>query len=252
MKREFGRKLIESFFPSVDLTHVIDTSGAYIPGHGTPTVILVSRNRAPDRPAVRVVMGRRGEPTPPAKPEEGKVWRSIVAHVGRPGAGNEWIDVADLPRATFADHPWSVSDTLANELKLRLERNRNRLRSAVTSIGPASFTGTDDAFVAPADVFQRLRVDSGLVRGYVVGELIRDCGLLLADESVSTCRWCVRTCSRKPTTDRCPAALVRPAGYQWMVPARARRWSGRLPGCSRRSAERSRLSPPRASRLPTR
>src|SRR6202041_3035110 len=27
MKREFGKKLIEEFFPNVDLTHVIDTSG---------------------------------------------------------------------------------------------------------------------------------------------------------------------------------------------------------------------------------
>ena len=43
MKREFGKKLIEEFFPKVDLTHVIDTSGAYIPGHGTPTVILFGR-----------------------------------------------------------------------------------------------------------------------------------------------------------------------------------------------------------------
>ena len=40
MKREFGKKLIEEFLPTIDLTHVIDTSGAYIPGHGTPTVIL--------------------------------------------------------------------------------------------------------------------------------------------------------------------------------------------------------------------
>ena len=47
MKREFGKKLIEEFFPAVDLTHVIDTSGAYIPGHGTPTVILFARNRRP-------------------------------------------------------------------------------------------------------------------------------------------------------------------------------------------------------------
>ena len=45
MKREFGKKLIEEFFPKVDLTHVIDTSGAYIPGHGTPTVILIGRRR---------------------------------------------------------------------------------------------------------------------------------------------------------------------------------------------------------------
>ena len=40
MKREFGKKLIEDVLPHLDLTHVIDCSGAYIPGHGTPTVIL--------------------------------------------------------------------------------------------------------------------------------------------------------------------------------------------------------------------
>ena len=49
MKREFGKKLIEEFFPRIDLTHVVDTSGAYIPGHGTPTVILFGRNRKPER-----------------------------------------------------------------------------------------------------------------------------------------------------------------------------------------------------------
>ena len=42
MKREFGKKLIEEFFPKVDLTHVIDTSPAHpaIASHGTATVIL--------------------------------------------------------------------------------------------------------------------------------------------------------------------------------------------------------------------
>ncbi len=44
MKREFGTKLIEGFFrDKIELTEVIDTSGAYIPGHGTPTVILIGR-----------------------------------------------------------------------------------------------------------------------------------------------------------------------------------------------------------------
>ena len=50
MKREFGRKLIEEFIPRWDLHHVVDTSGAYIPGHGTPTVILFGRHRQPCRP----------------------------------------------------------------------------------------------------------------------------------------------------------------------------------------------------------
>ena len=31
MKREFGKKLIEEFFPKIDLTHVVDTSGALHP-----------------------------------------------------------------------------------------------------------------------------------------------------------------------------------------------------------------------------
>ena len=44
MKREFGSKLIEDFLAHQDLRLVADTSGAYIPGHGTPTVILVGRN----------------------------------------------------------------------------------------------------------------------------------------------------------------------------------------------------------------
>ena len=44
MKREFGKKLIKEYIPRWDLTHVIDTSGAYIPGHGTPTVIQFGRH----------------------------------------------------------------------------------------------------------------------------------------------------------------------------------------------------------------
>ena len=59
MKREFGKKLIEEFFPTWwTLPHVIDTSGAYIPGHGTPTVILFGRNAVPaGGHAVRAVLG---------------------------------------------------------------------------------------------------------------------------------------------------------------------------------------------------
>ena len=47
MKREFGTKLIEDFLAHQDLRLVADTSGAYIPGHGTPTVIIVGRNQRP-------------------------------------------------------------------------------------------------------------------------------------------------------------------------------------------------------------
>ena len=81
MKREFGKKLIEEFLPRIDLTHVIDTSGAYIPGHGTPTVILFGRHRTPVGHEVRAVLGIRGEPSTPDNPAQGLVWRSIVEHL---------------------------------------------------------------------------------------------------------------------------------------------------------------------------
>src|SRR5690606_8607846 len=85
MKREFGKKLIEDWLPRQDLTHVIHTSGAYIPGHGTPTVILFGRNRAPVADTVRAVLGIRGEPSTPSDPAQGLVWRSIVDLSDRPG-----------------------------------------------------------------------------------------------------------------------------------------------------------------------
>ncbi|MFC5992909.1 Eco57I restriction-modification methylase domain-containing protein [Pseudonocardia hispaniensis] len=83
MKREFGRPLIERFFPTIHFEWVIDTSGAYIPGHGTPTVILVSRNQPPAGDRVRTVLGKRGEPTRPERPERGRVWRAIADAVYR-------------------------------------------------------------------------------------------------------------------------------------------------------------------------
>ena len=73
MKREFGKKLIEEYLPNVDLTHFIDTSGVDIPGHGTPTVILIGRRRyARGDSTIRAVLGIRGEPSQPADPR--RVW----------------------------------------------------------------------------------------------------------------------------------------------------------------------------------
>ena len=91
MKREFGKKLIEQFLPKIDLTHVIDTSGAYIPGHGTPTVILLGRNRTPVASTLRSVLGIRGEPETPRDPVQGSAWSAIVAQVDHPGSRSEFV-----------------------------------------------------------------------------------------------------------------------------------------------------------------
>lgn len=93
MKREHGKPLIETVLPRWDVTHVIDTSGAFIPGHGTPTVILGARARAPQRPTVLTVQSKRGEPGTPPDGEPGFVWRSILAGLGHP--------VADAPPRSY-------------------------------------------------------------------------------------------------------------------------------------------------------
>ncbi|WP_209446088.1 DNA methylase [Streptomyces sp. MZ04] len=77
MKREFGKPFVEKYLARQDLRWVIDTSGAYIPGHGTPTVILVHRNQAPVGDKVSAVLGNRGEPSTPADPSRGVVWSDI-------------------------------------------------------------------------------------------------------------------------------------------------------------------------------
>src|SRR5690606_3494499 len=142
MKREFGKKLIEDFFRTVQLTHVIDTSGAYIPGHGTPTVILVGRNHEyrQDDP-VRAVLGIRGEPSQPEDPANGLVWSAIVEQIAKPGSESEWVSVDDLTRNNFSQHPWSLSGGGAGALMASLEEAATaQLGGFAESIGIASVT----------------------------------------------------------------------------------------------------------------
>ena len=85
----------------MDLTHVIDTSGAYIPGHGTPTVILFGRNRESVASTIRTVMGIRGEPSTPEEPTQGVVWSAILDQVDVEGSESEFISVIDSKREIF-------------------------------------------------------------------------------------------------------------------------------------------------------
>ncbi|HCT14199.1 MAG TPA: BREX-2 system adenine-specific DNA-methyltransferase PglX, partial [Corynebacterium nuruki] len=98
MQREFGKPLIEEYFGEVDVREVIDTSGAYIPGHGTPTVILVGRHAHPSRRKVVGVLGIQGEPGVPEEPINGAVWSTIVKHIDEVGYEDPFVSVAELSR----------------------------------------------------------------------------------------------------------------------------------------------------------
>ncbi|MDT0212471.1 BREX-2 system adenine-specific DNA-methyltransferase PglX [Rothia sp. ARF10] len=174
MKREFGSKLIEDFLKHKDLRAVIDTSGAYIPGHGTPTLIVVGRNQAPVGSTVRAVLGVRGEPGQPKDASRGLVWSQIVEQIAAQHFDGEYVTVTDLNRSALAAHPWSLTGGGASSLVAALDSQRNRLKQKIQGkIGFASFPGADDAFFGPRHALRR-QVSDTFVREVLTGDVVRD------------------------------------------------------------------------------
>jgi hypothetical protein len=174
MKREFGSKIIEDYLSRQDLRLVADTSGAYIPGHGTPTVIIVGRHQSPVASTVRAVLGVRGEPGRPEDPEKGLVWQAIVSNVDDPTHNDQWVSVTDLPRLTLATHPWSLSGGGATDLLALIEERPSHLSDIVESIGFAAITGDDAVFVGGETVSPMWRRSGVPVRPFVEGDRVRD------------------------------------------------------------------------------
>ena len=175
MKREFGKKLIEEFFPKIDLTHVIDTSGAYIPGHGTPTVILFGRARKPVSETVRAVLGIKGEPATPEDASQGMVWQSIIKQIDNAGVQDSFTSTANVPRATFSVHPWSIGGGGASDVMENIEDAASQTLGALAdSIGITCFTLEDDVYILDSRTAWRKRIHQDYLREMVVGETLRD------------------------------------------------------------------------------
>ena len=176
MKREFGKKLIEEYFAyQVNLTHVIDTSGAYIPSHGTPTVILFGRTLFPRKGStIRAVLGVRGEVSVPEDPAHAPVWQAIVTQVDQPGSESVWVTADDLPRDQFAKHPWSLGGGGRSDLLDRLNSRKVLLGDLADAIGYIGQTNADDAFFADVGAFSRRKVELNVLRNVAIGELVRD------------------------------------------------------------------------------
>ena len=174
MKREFGKKLISDFLAStIDLTHVIDTAAVYVPGHGTPTVLLIGRNRGPVADQVRAVLGIRGESSTPQDPERGKVWLSILAVIDTPGEENVYVSSADIDRDTLKKHPWILQGGAAIPLREAIEKSSAcQLEDVAQELGIVAVLGTDDALILDEEVRSRSGLES--TKPLVVGDSIRD------------------------------------------------------------------------------
>jgi hypothetical protein len=173
-RRQFGSKLIEEILPKYDLQAVIDLSGAYIPGHGTPTLILFARNQPPSDKAVLVLSNVKGEPGMPGTPAQGFVWQSVLhGFVAGPEYADEYVDVANRPRSLLAKHPWQFGGAKSRLLQ-SVARASIALESIAETFGYSLQTNADEVFRVDADHARRLRLERGHLKSLLIGEPIRD------------------------------------------------------------------------------
>ncbi|RSO48375.1 BREX-2 system adenine-specific DNA-methyltransferase PglX [Streptomyces sp. WAC 06725] len=178
MKREFGAKLIEEYFAhKVELTEVIDTSGAYIPGHGTPTVILVGRPREGSKrqATIRTVRSVQGEPSTPRIAENGLVWRAIANQITSPNSTSQWISVDDLDRDRyFANQPWILTAG-GLELNRSIEAAATQTLGAYAlDIGTGAVPREHEAYEVGDRTLRRKKISDVHIREIVAGNDIRD------------------------------------------------------------------------------
>ncbi|MFH9174355.1 BREX-2 system adenine-specific DNA-methyltransferase PglX [Streptomyces albogriseolus] len=178
MKREFGAKLIEGYFGhAVELTEVIDTSGAYIPGHSTPTVILIGRQRGGEArmPVIRTVRSVQGEPSAPANAEKGLVWQAIVEQIDKPGSVSQWVSVGDLDRQKyFSKQPWILADGGLEMVDQLNAACTDRLSSLTSRLGVFGMTNADDIMLATEAAWRRRGGESEFGKDLVLGDELRD------------------------------------------------------------------------------
>lgn len=176
MKRQFGRPLVERVLPRWDLQGVVDTSGAYLPGHGTPTVILFARRRPSSRAGVWAILGKRGEPKRPPVAEHGLVWTAIANAAESPDDESPFLTVAVVDRDIFSRHPWSLGGGIASEVREAIEFAANDTLGDRVSlpVGFSCITGDDDLFADRADVWRRLSAPREMLRQFIEGVQVRD------------------------------------------------------------------------------
>lgn len=181
-KRDYGKTLIEKILPRFDVQKIIDTSGCYLPGHGTPTLLLFGRNRKGSQAAIVAVLGKRGERDVPDEPAEAPVWSEIIRCHNALGFDGDYVSSEPVSAQELRMHPWVMAGGGARAVLGNLASVGDALSTLVASIGFMAITGADDAFDRPEKGWLRAGVDAEWLRRRVGGSDIRD--WFAASESV--------------------------------------------------------------------
>lgn len=198
-KREFGKPLVEEFFPRVNLRKIVDCSGLMFPGHGTPTCIVFGSNRRPEPgTTVRNVATLPGGGDLCTPPEESPLWHGIEAYHSLASSAAEnaplsqaeaeqgfrkvhedfRIAVADCDRSRMLSHPcvwgffdWSVFDRLVNAGSAKL---RTYLGD---DVGFMFVMGCNEVFIQSIDTARRLGLSAEYLLKLYEGEEVRNWNL---------------------------------------------------------------------------
>lgn len=175
-RREFGKPLVEDFFPTVELQKLIDCSGLMFPGHGTPTCLLFGRNHAPrPRTNVRLVGILPSGGDLRTAPEESPLWHTIASNHDSPGYSDSRITVADRPRLELAKWPLNFDVGAEPTKKLIEERSAIPLRPFLSAdVGFMFIVGRNDVFMLSGDTVRRSRFHTTILKPLNVGDEIRD------------------------------------------------------------------------------
>ena len=178
MKRLFGKKLVEEFLTSCDLTCVVDMKGVVFGNAGfggTSTTVIFGRNRISVASKVRAVTCLRGEPSTIDDPRQGLVWQSILRNVDKPDGKDEFSSSSDFAREMFSSHPWALADNATVNLKTQLdEEAAEKLHDVINDIGLTCITKADEVFAQPLQFFRRKGVEGCQLRAFGIGESVRD------------------------------------------------------------------------------
>jgi hypothetical protein len=174
-KRDYGKVLIEKVLPRFDVQKIIDTSGCYLPGHGTPTLLLFGRNRPATNVPVPAVLGKRGEQEIPIDPARAPVWSEISARHASAGFDGEHVSVESFTRLEAKRHPWILAGGGARTLYAQLEQAAPvTLGKIATSVGVDAITRASELLEITRSTYKRLGVELEALLSYVNGDTVRD------------------------------------------------------------------------------
>jgi hypothetical protein len=191
-KREFGKPLVEDFFPTVNLQKVVDCSGLMFPGHGTPTCIVFGTYaKAGKEDPIRMVMTLPGGGDLRTPPEESPLWHTIETRHGLEAASplskaegevgfrklyeDLRIVVGDCERRRILTHPciWSFYDWPTTD---RIVCATNKILRDVLDddLGVCTMTNCDEVLVLYSHEVRRLIGSTTNVRLFQEADMQRD------------------------------------------------------------------------------